>query len=91
MLSYISRNWRGRPLVRIETIINQISATKTKKGLIVHSISESAWDRTCQRLQIFTSSYSAKHLYGRHSSLENPFPMKVFAHFSGQEARHAGH
>ena len=35
MFSYISQNWRGRPLVSIETIINLIGATKTKKGLII--------------------------------------------------------
>jgi hypothetical protein len=33
MFSYISQNWRGRPLVSIETIVNLIGATKTKKGL----------------------------------------------------------
>ena len=33
MFSYISQNWRGKPLVSIETIINLIGATKTKKGL----------------------------------------------------------
>jgi len=35
MFSYISQNWRGRPLVGIETIINLIGATKTKKGLTI--------------------------------------------------------
>ena len=33
MFSYISQNWRGRPLVGIETIINLIGSTKTKAGL----------------------------------------------------------
>ena len=33
MFSYISQNWRGRPLVSIETIINLIGSTKTKAGL----------------------------------------------------------
>lgn len=35
MFSYISQNWRGRPLVSIETIVNLIGATKTKKGLTI--------------------------------------------------------
>lgn len=35
MFSYISQNWRGRPLVSIETIINLIGSTKTKRGLII--------------------------------------------------------
>lgn len=33
MFSYISINWRGRPLEDYETIINLISSTTTKKGL----------------------------------------------------------
>jgi hypothetical protein len=33
MFSYISQNWRGRPLVSIETIVNLIASTRTKKGL----------------------------------------------------------
>ena len=35
MFSYISQNWRGRPLVSIETIVNLIAATKTRKGLAI--------------------------------------------------------
>lgn len=37
MFSYISQNWRGKPLVSIETIINLIGATKTKKGLVIQA------------------------------------------------------
>ena len=37
MFSYISQNWRGRPLVSIETIVNLIGATKTKKGLAIQT------------------------------------------------------
>ena len=37
MFSYISQNWRGKPLVSIETIINLIGSTKTKKGLIIQT------------------------------------------------------
>ena len=35
LFSYISKNWRGRPLVDYVTIINLISKTKTKSGLTV--------------------------------------------------------
>lgn len=35
LFSYISKNWRGRPLVSYEVIVNMISSTKTKKGLTV--------------------------------------------------------
>lgn len=37
MFSYISQNWRGRPLVSIETIVNLIGSTKTKKGLKIQT------------------------------------------------------
>lgn len=35
MFSFITMNWKGKPLVSYETIIKLISATKTKKGLTV--------------------------------------------------------
>ena len=37
MFSYISQNWRGKPLVSIETIVNLIGSTKTKKGLTIQT------------------------------------------------------
>ncbi len=36
LFSYISKNWRGRPLVSYEVVINLIGSTKTDKGLEVH-------------------------------------------------------
>ncbi len=35
LFSFISQNWRGRPLVNHEVIVNLIAATKTKSGLEV--------------------------------------------------------
>jgi hypothetical protein len=35
LFSYISQNWRGKPLVSHEVIVNLIAATTTKKGLTV--------------------------------------------------------
>jgi hypothetical protein len=37
MFSFISMNWRGRPLVSYRTIIELISATTTKKGLKIRA------------------------------------------------------
>ncbi|MBE0523941.1 MAG: ISAzo13 family transposase [Methanosarcinales archaeon] len=37
MFSFITINWKGKPLVSYETIIKLISGTKTKKGLTVAS------------------------------------------------------
>jgi hypothetical protein len=35
LFSFISLNWRGRPLVSYETIVSLIAATKTTKGLTI--------------------------------------------------------
>ena len=37
LFSFISMNWRGKPLVTHETIVNLIAATTTKKGLKVQA------------------------------------------------------
>ena len=31
-------NWKGEPLVSFETVVNMISATKTKKGLRIKAV-----------------------------------------------------
>jgi len=38
MFSYISKNWRGKPLLTTETVVNLISNTKTKSGLEISSM-----------------------------------------------------
>lgn len=37
LLSFITKNWRGKPLVTHQVIVNLISSTKTKTGLKVRS------------------------------------------------------
>lgn len=37
LLSYISANWRGRPLTSLVTIVSLIAATRTKTGLRVRA------------------------------------------------------
>jgi Rhodopirellula transposase DDE domain len=37
MFSFISQNWRGRPLVSVETIVSLIGATTTKPGLTINT------------------------------------------------------
>ena len=37
LFSFISQNWRGKPLLSYEVIINLIAATTTAKGLKVHA------------------------------------------------------
>jgi len=38
MFSFISMNWKGKPLESYQTIINLIGGTKTKKGLRIEAI-----------------------------------------------------
>jgi hypothetical protein len=35
LFSFITQNWRGKPLVSIQTIVNLIASTRTTKGLVV--------------------------------------------------------
>lgn len=35
LFSYITKNWRGRPLLSYQTVVNLIASTKTKAGLTV--------------------------------------------------------
>ena len=37
LFSYITKNWRGRPLTSYRTVVNLIAATNTQSGLIVKS------------------------------------------------------
>jgi Rhodopirellula transposase DDE domain len=37
LFSFITKNWRGKPLVSHQTIVQLIGATTTKKGLSVHA------------------------------------------------------
>ena len=46
LFSYISMNWRGRPLLTRETVVNLISSTTTRKGLQVKAmLDENIYER----------------------------------------------
>ena len=40
LFSYISINWRGKPLTSFETVIELISHTTTRQGLIVTAVKD---------------------------------------------------
>lgn len=46
MFSFISMNWKGEPLVSFETVVNMISATKTKQGLRVKAVPNRSYYET---------------------------------------------
>ena len=43
MFSFITTNWRGRPLTTLRTIIELISATTTETGLSIHAAYDPNW------------------------------------------------
>ena len=50
LFSFISLNWRGRPLTDIRTIVELIAATKTKTGLTVQAAYDPNWYPTGQKI-----------------------------------------
>ena len=50
LFSFISMNWRGRPLTDIRTIVELIAATKTKTGLTVQAAYDPNWYPTGERI-----------------------------------------
>ena len=38
MFSFITKNWRGRPLVSRQVVLNLIANTTTKKGLTIQAV-----------------------------------------------------
>ena len=43
MFSFITINWRGRPLTTLRTIIELISATTTQTGLTIQAAYDPQW------------------------------------------------
>jgi transposase len=50
LFSFISMNWRGRPLTDIRTIVELIAATKTKTGLAVQCAYDPNWYPTGEKI-----------------------------------------
>lgn len=50
LFSFISMNWRGRPLTSIRTIVELIAATTTTTGLTVHATYDPNWYPTGEKI-----------------------------------------
>jgi hypothetical protein len=50
LFSFVSMNWRGRPLTAIRTTVELIAATKTKIGLTVQAAYDPDWYPTGERI-----------------------------------------
>jgi hypothetical protein len=57
LFSFISRNWRGKPLISTAVIINLISATKTDTGLTVECVLDNNTYKT--KLKVSDEEYEA--------------------------------
>jgi hypothetical protein len=51
LFSFISLNWRGRPLTDVRTIVELIAATKTKTGLTVQCAYDPNWYPTGEKIR----------------------------------------
>lgn len=78
LFSFISMNWRGKPLVSHETIVNLIAATTTKKGLKVRAELDSehypkgikVTDDEFEAIQIVRDEFHGEWNYSIHPIME---------------------
>ena len=62
LFSFITKNWRGKPLTSLETIINLISATTTRTGLEVYArLDDGLYPKG---IQVSDQQLAAVHLTG---------------------------
>ncbi len=50
LFSFISLNWKGRPLVSFETVVNLIGSTRTRTGLRVKAVLDDHAYETGQKI-----------------------------------------
>jgi transposase len=78
LFSFISKNWRGKPLISAAVIINLISAVKTDTGLSVECILDNNTYRT--GIKVTEEEYNAinikRHKFHREMELYD-FPSKI--------------
>ena len=60
MFSYITKNWRGKPLITRETVVKLIASTKTTKGLEIRSmLDENVYEKG---IKVTDEELSAVHI-----------------------------
>jgi len=77
LFSYISQNWRGKPLVSHEVIVNLIASTTTRKGLAVQCILDTnkypkgikVTDEELRQVNIIRDEFHGEWNYAIHSNL----------------------
>jgi hypothetical protein len=62
MFSFITMNWRGKPLVSLETIVNLISSTTTSTGLEIYArLDEGAYP---DKIRVTDEQFDTINLHG---------------------------
>jgi hypothetical protein len=62
LFSFITMNWRGKPLTSLETIVNLIGATKTRSGLEVYArLDEGTYP---DKIRVSDAEFKAVDLHG---------------------------
>jgi len=62
LFSFITMNWRGRPLVSLETVVNLIAATTTRTGLEVWAqLDEGIYP---DKIRVTDAEFEAVNIYG---------------------------
>jgi hypothetical protein len=75
MFSYISMNWRGKPLISHEVIVNLIAATTTRKGLKI----EAEIDRNVYPKGIHVSEEELEKLHIERASFHGEWNYTIFS------------
>ncbi len=74
LFSFISQNWRGKPLVSHEVIVNLIGATTTRTGLEVHArLDDGAYPKD---VKVSDAELAAVNLEGHHFHPEWNYTIK---------------
>jgi len=73
MFSYISENWRGRPLITRETVVNLIGNTNTKKGLEI----QAQLDENVYEKGIKVSDEEMSHLHLEKEAFHGEWNYKI--------------
>jgi Rhodopirellula transposase DDE domain len=74
LFSFITMNWRGKPLVSLETIINLIGATTTRTGLEVYArLDDSVYP---DKIKVPDAEFKAVNLHGHEFHSEWNYTIK---------------
>ncbi|MCP3934651.1 MAG: hypothetical protein GY708_04690 [Actinomycetia bacterium] len=66
MFSFVTTNWRSRPLTDLRTIIELIAATTTQTGLTIQASHDPNWYPTCVNITTAELTAVPRHPHDWH-------------------------